>query len=169
MLLRSTIPTVGCCLFVAACATTRIRASETGDARALSSRRESEAAAQEVGKRKYSEALTLAEHAAAVSPDNAWAHHWRAVALHHLGRIDAAIGAFRDAEARFGDANPRGKAMSIYGRARTLDDAGRCEEAKAAYAEYAAFVRPSDPRSADLALAYAEDCRRQAPPGDASR
>lgn len=157
---------VGCCLFVAACATTRIR-PET-DARTLSSRHESQAASAEIGEGKYSEALTLAEHAAA-SPNNAWAHHWRAVALHHLGRVDDAIGAFRDAEARFGDANPRGRAMSIYGRARTLDDAGRCDEAKAAYAEYAAVVRPSDPRSADLALAYAEDCRRQAPQADTPR
>ncbi len=90
---------------------------------------------------------------------NAWAGYDRAAALDELGRTDAAVTGFREAEAHFGDRDPHGKAVSIYGRARALDEAGRCDEAKTAYEEYARYVEPFDPRASKMARDYAKECR----------
>lgn len=108
-------------------------------------------------------ALSLAERAIAVSPASAWAHYDRAVALQELGRADAAVESYRQAERLFGTGDVKGKSIAIYGRARALADAGRCAEAHVAYQEYADFVRLFDPRASDLALEYAKDCRDTAP------
>lgn len=54
------------------------------------------------------------------------------------------------------------KARALYGRARTLEMAGRCPEARRAYWEYAALVRTSDPAGAEMALRYAGLCRAHA-------
>lgn len=133
------------------------------------SRGYAEAAAESATSGAYAHALDFAERAVAVEPSNPWAHYDRAVALHNLRRTDAAVAAYRDAEVRFGNAGPWGKSIAIYGRARALDDVGRCAEARAAYAEYAAFVRSSDPGGADMADAYAKECREaQTAIGDTS-
>jgi len=99
----------------------------------------------------YTEALSLAERAIVAAPDSAWPRYQRAVALHHLGRTDSAVSDYLEAEARFGGRDRWGKAISIYGRARAFADIGRCNEASAAYNEYAAFVGSFDPPSASLA------------------
>ena len=104
-------------------------------------------------------ALALADRAVAISPTSALAHYDRAVALQQLGRADAAVEDYREAERRFGLSEVKGKSIAIYGRARALADAGRCAEAHVAYQEYADFVRFFDPRAADLALEYAKNCR----------
>jgi tetratricopeptide (TPR) repeat protein len=102
-----------------------------------------------------------------VAPKSPWAHYDRAVALHHLGHTEAAVEEYRMAEARFGDRAQWGKSIAIYGRARALDDAGRCVEAGQAYGEFAAFVRSSDPAAAAMAKKYAEKCQPvQTPAGD---
>jgi tetratricopeptide (TPR) repeat protein len=118
-----------------------------------------EAAAESATSGAYSHALDFAERAVAVEPSNPWAHYDRGVALHHLHMTDAAVAAYRDAEVRFGDGGQWGKSIAIYGRARALDDVGRCAEARAAYAQYAAFVRSFDPPAAEMAEAYAKECR----------
>lgn len=107
----------------------------------------------------YARALVLADRAVALSPGNAWPHYDRAVALHHLRRTEDAVAAYRDAARKFGDGAVWAKSIAIYGSARALDDAGRCVEAKAAYAEFAAFVQGSDPRGAEMARTYAAACQ----------
>lgn len=119
----------------------------------------SENAAQSLAEGRDLEALAQADRAIASSPTNAWGHYARASALRGLGHYDAAASEFREAEARFGDGDPWGKSISIYGRARALNDMGRCAEAKTVYGQFAVYVRQSDPNAADMALAYAEDCR----------
>jgi Flp pilus assembly protein TadD len=109
----------------------------------------------------YATALTVADRAVALAPNDPWARYHRAVALHHLGHTDAAVAAYGEAEQRFG--GRRGQAISIYGRARALDDAGRCQEAKAAYAEYASVVAAEGASQARMAIEYAKDCRPAEP------
>lgn len=105
-------------------------------------------------------ALALADRAVAISPASGLARYDRAVALQQLGRADAAVEDYREAERRFGLNDAKGKSIAIYGRARALADAGRCAEAHVAYQELADFVRFVDPRAADLALEYAKNCRQ---------
>ena len=113
-----------------------------------------------------SSALVLADREVMLSPENAWGHYDRAVALHRLRQTKQAVDAYREAEARFGDAR-WGKSLAIYGRARAFDDAGRCDEAREAYEEFAALVQTSDPATADMARGYARLCRMdEAQPGD---
>lgn len=82
--------------------------------------------------------------------------------MHHLGRTDEAVQAFKAAETGW-NAYREEKSIAIYGRARALDGAGRCAEARAAYLEYAAFVRTEDPASADVAMSYSRACRQHVP------
>jgi len=128
-----------------------------------------EAAAESETSGASMQSLAFAERAIAADSSNPWAYYDRAVALHDLRRTDAAVEAYRAAEARFGNAGQWGKSIAIYGRARALDDVGRCAEARAAYAEFAAFVQSSDPRAADMAGTYATECREaQTAIGDTS-
>jgi tetratricopeptide (TPR) repeat protein len=145
-----------------ACATrgARVGSAEVTSVEMTSSYKESERAARDLTAGQYEEALGRAEHALTTSPDNPWATYDRAVALRHLGRIDASVRGFREAELRFGDGDAWGKSISIYGRARALDDAGRCAEAAAAYRDYATYIRNRDARGAESALTYAIQCRR---------
>jgi tetratricopeptide (TPR) repeat protein len=155
-------------LFVAACAgalasACATRNADRASAATLTSSRASDAASKDLTIGRYEDALLRANRAIAASPRDPWARYDRAVALRHLERTDAAVAAFREAEAAFGP-DRNGIAISIYGRARALHDARRCEEATAAYREYASFVRRSDPTSADMAMAYAKECRPASPP-----
>jgi tetratricopeptide (TPR) repeat protein len=108
-------------------------------------------------------ALASLERALKIAPNDPWALYEHATALSRIGHTDEAARELVRAEGLFGDAHPHGKELAIYGRARLLHDAGRCAEARAAYEAYAAFVRPRDPASADLALAYERDCREPTP------
>ncbi len=122
--------------------------------------RDSEASAQAITTGAYPRALTLADQALAASPNNAWAHYDRAVALHHLGQIDESVKAYDEAERRFvATKDVVGRGLAVYGRAHTLAAAGRCTDANAAYAEYASLVQKSDPKGADMAREYARSCK----------
>lgn len=88
----------------------------------------------------------------------AWLEYDRAVALSGLGRTDEAVVAFDKARDAFGK-DERGRAISMYGRARAYVEGHRCADAGVAYSDYAAFVRPTDPTSATLAIDYARMCR----------
>lgn len=112
--------------------------------------------------KNYTEVLALTSRAATQRPVPAWVYYERGIALSHLGRTDEAVQAFRAAETGW-NADPGGKSTAMYGRARTLDSSGRCEEAKTSYLEYAAFVRAHDPKSADLAVSYSNACRPRVP------
>lgn len=110
----------------------------------------------------YAYALKLATGAAMRWPKAAWPEYERGVALKHLGRTDEAVRAF----ARVEDNPSAGafKAIAIFGRARTLDDAGRCPEARIAYDEYAAWVRPTSADAAEIATEDAHECYERANP-----
>lgn len=122
--------------------------------------REAEASAQAITTGEYPRALALADQAVASSADNAWAYYDRAVALHHLDQIDASVRAYQDAEQRFAAAKDAvGQGLAVYGRAHTLAGAGRCSDANVVFNEYAALVRKTDPKGADMAVEYARACR----------
>jgi tetratricopeptide (TPR) repeat protein len=93
------------------------------------------------------------------SPETPWDYYDRAVTMHRRGQTDAAVDAYREAEAHFSEADRWGKSISIYGRARALADAGRCGEARATYADFASFVRDTAPQAADMALRYGKECQ----------
>jgi len=125
--------------------------------------REAEVAAEELALGKYPEALARADNALRLAPDNPFAHYQRAAALHHLGRLEAAVTAYHRAAVNFGE-DRHGKSLALYGRARALDDMGQCDEAKRAYDQYAALVRSKDPAGAEMAVAYGKACRVSPPP-----
>ena len=125
--------------------------------------REAEVAAEELALGKYAEALARADSALSLAPNNPFAQYQRAAALHHLGRLEAAVVAYHQAALNFGQ-DVHGKSLALYGRARALDDMGQCEEAKRAYGQYAGLVRSKDPAGADMAVAYGEACRVPPPP-----
>jgi len=159
---------LGLALSSAACAS-RGATSQTQLSSAEISTSYAEAAAESASHGAPGRSLDLGDRAVATDPANPWGHYSRGVALHDLGRTDAAVAAYRAAEERFGNGEPWGKSIAIYGRARAFDDVGRCTEARAAYAQYADFVRSSDPAAADMAVRYSKECREaQTAVGDTS-
>lgn len=101
---------------------------------------------------------TAATFAAPKTSERAWSHYELAVTLHHGGQTDKSVSEYREAEAGFSDSQ-WAKSLAIYGRARALDDAGRCADASVAYGEYATFVQSFDPDGAAMARSYAPLCR----------
>jgi tetratricopeptide (TPR) repeat protein len=102
-------------------------------------------------------ALTLLDRLPAPSRESGWYAYNRGVALAGLGRTERAIESFAAAEERFGD-DDRGAALAIYGRARALDAAGRCDEAAGDYGAYAERVRAREPVAARTAEQIASAC-----------
>ena len=90
--------------------------------------------------------------------ERAWAEYNRGVIFVDP---DKAAAAFDEAARQFANVPDgfHGRAISLYGKARAFHDANRCEEALAAYREYADFVRATHPEDAAMALEYARDCR----------
>ena len=129
----------------------------TKDSRALSS---SAASAQIAGDPQ--QALALSKRAMDADPQDPWPHYIRASALARLGQVDDAVRGFRDAEGRFAPSDVWGRSVSIYGAAHALSEVGRCDEARTEYHRFAAFVRDRDPKSADMAMRYAADCKSPA-------
>jgi tetratricopeptide (TPR) repeat protein len=125
--------------------------------------REVDAAESALHRGRPAEALPDADHALDLVPDDPWSLYERGVALTALGRTDEAVTAFLRAERGFAT-QPHRKGLATYGRARALDLAGRCTEARAAYEAYAALMRPYEPLSATMAIEYGRDCREPAPP-----
>jgi tetratricopeptide (TPR) repeat protein len=110
----------------------------------------------------YGDALAASERALALAPEDPKAHYEHAAALAGVGRTDEAVAEFSRVEKTMGDA--AWSRLALYGRARALDDAGRCKDARAAYEAYAARVRATDPTSAEIARACARACvERMAP------
>lgn len=101
----------------------------------------------------------------AATPE-AWVDYNRGVTLSELGRTDDAVRAFESAEASFSadrgargaaDNSKWGKSIAVYGRARALDNAGRCAEASKAYREYATLA--AGRAQAEVALATSKKCK----------
>jgi Flp pilus assembly protein TadD len=115
-------------------------------------------AAEQLVRGRPNDALQVANNAVAADARNPWAHYDKAAALVNVGRLDEGVAEFRVAQNSFSASDPWGRSVAIYGRANALAQAGRCDEARPAFEEYAAFVEPSDPRSAALARGYAGNC-----------
>ena len=90
--------------------------------------------------------------------DADWTWYERAVAYEQGGDPERAAEAFRHAEDSAGESHFWERSVAIYGRARALDGAGRCEEAAAVYKQYADMVRAVDPASAAMATAISGKC-----------
>jgi tetratricopeptide (TPR) repeat protein len=114
------------------------------------------------------EALRLVdEHLANAESATPWLTYDRGVALAALGRVNEAAVTFQAAQGAFdgseedrsGSAGLPGKQLAVYGKARALSEGYRCNEARAAYDEYAALVRTTDPDDARRVSAYGGDCR----------
>ena len=104
-------------------------------------------------------ALRLAERAIEANPRDPWAYYDKAMALAQVGQLDRSLRAFAEAEQRYSATDRWGKSVAIYGRAHALDEAGRCNEAKKVFTDYASLIRQQDPKSADMAMKYATECR----------
>jgi tetratricopeptide (TPR) repeat protein len=104
-------------------------------------------------------ALRLADQAIQADPRDPWPRYSRGMALASLGQTDQAITALGQAEQAFGPNDPWGRSIAMWGQAHTFAQAGRCNEARAAFNRYAAFVASYDNSKADLALRYAAECQ----------
>jgi len=102
-------------------------------------------------------ALKLADEAIAKNHGDPWALYNRGCALLALGRTDAAIASYKQAETAFAT-DERGRAISMYGQARAYSAAGHCTESQQAYERFADSVRAENPHLAEMALAYSKDC-----------
>jgi hypothetical protein len=111
------------------------------------------------------EALFAADYARALSatielPDGPWRDYGLGVSLAGLGRTSEGVLAFDTALGKLAtkeQGHPL-RALAMYGKARALREAARCEEATRAYVEYAAFVRKDAPKDADMAIRYSHEC-----------
>jgi tetratricopeptide (TPR) repeat protein len=123
---------------------------------------ESDSAQSALHRGAYDQAISRADHAVLLGPNDPFAHLTRAGALAGAKETEAALAAYTRAEALYKD-DVRGRSLAIYGRAHTLDLAGRCDEARSAYDRYAALVRPFDAASATMATEYGKACRPETP------
>ena len=107
--------------------------------------------------------LKLADEAIRANAKDPWAHYDKGMALARVGEINGALAALLAAEHHFASYDRWGRSVAVFGRAHTLAEAGRCEEARAAFQEYMSLVR-GDPDAVALAQRYSRDCRPPAPP-----
>ena len=126
-----------------------------------SSRLTSRAASAEISNDPQA-ALKLAERAITADPRDPWGYYDEGTALGRIGKVDEALQAFTAAEQRYALSDQWGRSVAIYGRAHVLGEARRCDEAKREFGRYASLIREKDPKSADLAMRYAHDCKSPA-------
>jgi Flp pilus assembly protein TadD len=105
----------------------------------------------------YDQAVARADRAVLLDPNDPSAHLTRASALAGAGETNEALRAYARAEELYQN-DVHGRSLAVYGRARALDAARRCDEARAAYDQYAALVRAFDEASATMATEYATNC-----------
>jgi Flp pilus assembly protein TadD len=111
-------------------------------------------------------AVSLADRAIRADPKDPWAYYDKGMALAQLGEVNGAVAALFAAQQHFAPADSRGRSVAVFGRAHVLAQAGRCDEAEAAYREYMTLVRG---HTEDVARAqrYINDCRASTPPPSA--
>jgi tetratricopeptide (TPR) repeat protein len=98
----------------------------------------------------YTTALARAEQGLAVAPDDAWLLYNKGTALTALGRVDEGTKVLREAEDHFAPSDLHGRSVAAYGRALTLEGAGRCQEAAREYDHYAAITGAKGEEAAHL-------------------
>ena len=124
-------------------------------------------AASALMKQDYGRALELATQASRTDPSDPWSHYTQAQALANLQRVDDALREYNAALERYLPEDIWGRSVALYGRALTLDQAGRCKDAQAAYDEYVQLVQPVDPQAAQVASLQSERC--PLPPSEIGR
>jgi tetratricopeptide (TPR) repeat protein len=117
-------------------------------------------AAEALGRGDPIAALARADEALLAEPQNPWAHYNRAAALAELRKVKKAVAAYDEAARRFGDQDRWGKSVAMWGKAHLFYRMGRCEEAGAAFADYAKTVQTVDPQAASLARGRAASCHQ---------
>jgi Flp pilus assembly protein TadD len=108
------------------------------------------------------DALKLADQGIRADPRDPWPYYEKGMALARVGEITGALAALLAAEQRFAPSDRWGRSVAVFGRAHTLAEAGRCDDARAAFQEYMSLVR-GDPEAVALASRYSRDCRPPAP------
>jgi predicted Zn-dependent protease len=108
--------------------------------------------------KQYRHALELADAGLVRAPQDPWLLYDRGAALAGLGRTDEAIAELARAGQSFPANNPWGRALAAYRRGVALDRAGRHEEARKAFGEYAGVVTDLSVELADQAMRLCEDC-----------
>jgi tetratricopeptide (TPR) repeat protein len=109
----------------------------------------------------YQAALDAAQAGLKVKPGDPWLLYNEGVALVGLDRLDDALPVLRQAETNFDPADTFGRSVAIYQRAISLEQAGRCDEARPEYQRYADLVQPQDKRMARDAQTFANLCVRR--------
>jgi tetratricopeptide (TPR) repeat protein len=115
------------------------------------------AAASALARRQWDDALGLADLGLARHPGNAWLLYNRGAALANLERIDEAHATLAQAEDAFGP-DEHGRSLAIWRDALMMEQAGRCDQARARFREYAQLVRQRDADSAEQAETHAQRC-----------
>jgi tetratricopeptide (TPR) repeat protein len=106
----------------------------------------------------YPKVLTLRDKLSPAADANPWAHYNVGAALAGLHRTAEALAEYSKAEQAFGDRDRWGRSVAIWGRARALEEAGRCKEAQRVVEEYARTIGASDPSAIRVATAYTTRC-----------
>ena len=104
-------------------------------------------------------ALKLAERAIAADPADPWGYYDKGAALARIGKVDDALKAFGAADQRYALSDQWGRSVAIYGGAHALGEAQRCDEARREFTRYSSLIHERDPKSAQLAMKYARDCK----------
>jgi tetratricopeptide (TPR) repeat protein len=108
------------------------------------------------------ESLKLADQGIRADAKDPWPYYEKGMALARVGEVNGALAALLAAEQHFSPSDRWGRSVAVFGRAHTLAEAGRCDEARAAFQEYMSLVR-GDADAVALASRYSRDCRPPAP------
>jgi predicted Zn-dependent protease len=113
---------------------------------------------------KPKEAASLAEQAIRADPQDPWSYYDKGMALARMGDVTGGARMLFTAQQHFHPSDLWGRSVAVFGRAHILAEAGRCDEARAAYREYMALVR-GDPDAVALARRFSRECQPYPPAG----
>jgi Flp pilus assembly protein TadD len=103
-------------------------------------------------------ASSLADRAMSADPRDPWSYYDKGMALARMGDVSGGARMLFVAQQRFAPSDVWGRSVAVFGRAHILAEAGRCDEARAAYREYIALVR-GDPDAVALARRLSRECQ----------
>jgi predicted Zn-dependent protease len=104
------------------------------------------------------EAASLADGAIRADPRDPWSYYDKGMALARMGDVNGGARMLFAAQQHFHPSDVWGRSVAVFGRAHILAEAGRCDEARAAYREYMALVR-GDPEAVALARRFSRECQ----------
>ena len=116
-------------------------------------------AATALGRNDFDGAMALADKALAKNANEPWAHYVRGESQIRAGKLDEGLAELKLAERAFPMGDRWGRSIALWARGNAYHQIGRCAEAKAAFAEYIAFVRTDDRIAAEAGQAHIDNCR----------